>query len=73
MYDILIKFGVPRYLVGLNNTCLECTQRKVNIENNLPSSFPIENDMKQGDALLPLLSNLILEYATKRYRKLGWD
>ena len=36
-------------------TCLDGTQSKVRIENNLTSSFPIENGLKQGDALSPLL------------------
>jgi len=28
--------------------------------------FPINNDLKQGDALSPLLSNFVLEYAIRR-------
>jgi Reverse transcriptase (RNA-dependent DNA polymerase). len=42
LYDILIKFGVPRKLVRLIKTCLDGTQSKVRIGNYLSSSFPIE-------------------------------
>ena len=33
------------------------------IGNYLSCSFPIENGLEQGDALLPLLYNFALEYA----------
>jgi hypothetical protein len=43
---------------------------KVRIENYLCTSFPFENGLKQGDALLPLLFNFALG---GRYRELTWD
>ena len=57
LYDILIKFGVPTKLVRLIKICLDGTQSNVRIGNCLSSSFPIENGLKQGDALSPLLFN----------------
>ena len=51
LYDILIKFGVPKKLVRLMKTCLDGTQSKVRIGNYLSSSFPIENGLKQGNTL----------------------
>ena len=54
LYDILIKFGVPKRLVRLIKTGLDGTQSKVRIGNYLSFSFLIENGLKQGDALLPL-------------------
>jgi hypothetical protein len=36
---------------------------KVHMGKHLSDSFPIQNGMKQGDALLPLLFNFTLEYA----------
>ena len=36
------------------------TQSKVRLGNYLSSSFPIENDLKQEDALSPLLFNFAL-------------
>jgi hypothetical protein len=32
----------------------------------LSDSFPIQNDLQQGDALSPLLFNFALEYATRK-------
>ena len=56
-------------------TCLDGTQCKVRIGNYLSSSFPIENGLKQGDALTPLLFNFALEYAIRKViksRRLRW-
>jgi hypothetical protein len=35
----------------------------------LSDNFPIQNDLKQGDALPPLLFNFALEYASKKARE----
>jgi hypothetical protein len=35
---------------------------KVRLGKRLSDSFPIQNGLKQGDALSPLLSNFALEY-----------
>jgi hypothetical protein len=35
----------------------------------LSDIFPIQNDIKQGDALSPLLVNLVLEYAIKKVQE----
>ena len=73
LYDILIKFGVPKKLVRLIKICLDGTQSKVRIGNYLSSSFPIENGLKQGDALSPLLFILLYNMLLGNYRKLTWD
>jgi Reverse transcriptase (RNA-dependent DNA polymerase). len=69
LYDILIKFGVRKKLVRLIKTCLDGTQRKVRIGNYLSSSFPIENSLKQGDALSQQLFNFSLEYAIRKVQE----
>jgi hypothetical protein len=37
----------------------------VHIGKHLSDNFCIQNDLKQGHTLLPLLSNFALEYATR--------
>jgi hypothetical protein len=36
---------------------------------HLSDNFPIQNSLKQGDALLPLLFNFPLEYAIRRVQE----
>jgi hypothetical protein len=44
-------------------TCLNKTHSKVCIDKNLSDAFPIQNGLKEGDPLLPLLFAFALEYA----------
>jgi Reverse transcriptase (RNA-dependent DNA polymerase). len=60
---------MPRKLVRLIKTCLNDIQNKVIIGNYLSSNFPIENSLKQGDALSPLLFNFSLEYAIRKVQE----
>jgi hypothetical protein len=39
---------------------------KICIGNHLYDNFPIQNGLKQGDALWPLLFNFALEYAIRK-------
>ena len=74
MYDILIKFGVPKK-VRLIKTCLDGTLSKMRIGKYLSSIFPIENGLKEGDALSLLLFNFAVEYAIRKVERtnLGLD
>jgi hypothetical protein len=60
LYNILIEFGIPRKLVGLIKMCLNETYSRVRIAKNRSDQFTIENGLKQGDALSPLLFNFAL-------------
>jgi hypothetical protein len=57
---------MPKKLVRLIKTCLNETYSKVHIGKLLSDKFPIQNGLKQGDALLPLLFNFALEYAIRK-------
>jgi hypothetical protein len=61
LYNVLIEFGVPLKLVRLIKMCLNETYDKVRIGKHLSDNFPIQNGLKQGDALSPLLLNFALE------------
>jgi hypothetical protein len=49
--------------------CLNDTYSKVRIGKHLCDSFPIQNGLKQGDSLSPLLFNFALEYAIRKVRE----
>jgi hypothetical protein len=49
--------------------CLNETYSKVCIGKYLSDSFPIQNGLKQGDALSPLLFNFALVYAVTKVQE----
>jgi hypothetical protein len=69
LYNILIEFGIPRKLVGLIKMCLNETHSRVHIGKNLSDKFTVQNGLKQGDALSPLLFNFALVYAIRRVQE----
>jgi hypothetical protein len=69
LYNIVIEFGVPRKLIGLIKMCLNETYSRVCISKNLCDKFTVQNGLKQGDALSPLLFNFALEYAIRRVQE----
>jgi hypothetical protein len=66
LYNILIEFGVSMKLVRLIKMCFNGRYRKVCIGKHLSDNFFfIQNGLKQGDALSPLLFNFASEYAIR--------
>jgi hypothetical protein len=69
LYNILLECGIPKKLLRLNKMCLNETCSKVRIGKLLSDKFPIQNEVKQGDALSPLLFNFALEYAIRKVQE----
>jgi sorting nexin-29 len=69
LYNILLEFDIPKKLVSVIKMCLNETYSKVRICKLLSDKFPIQNGLKQGDALSPLLFNLTLEYAIRKVQE----
>jgi hypothetical protein len=65
----LIEFGIPRKLAGLIKTCLNETYSTVRVGKYQSDKFPIQNGLKQGDALSLFLFKFALEYATRRVQE----
>jgi hypothetical protein len=66
LYNILLEFGVLKKIVRLINVCLNETYCKFRVGKLLSDKFPIQNGLKQGDALSPLLFHSALEYAIRK-------
>jgi hypothetical protein len=66
LQNILLEFGVPKKLVRLIKMCLDEIYSKVRVGEILSNKFPIENGLKQGDDLSPLLFNFAPEYAIRK-------
>jgi hypothetical protein len=66
LYNILIEFGIPQEIVSLIKMCLIEACSKVHIGKHLSDSFPIQDHLKQGDALSPVLFNFALDYAIRK-------
>jgi hypothetical protein len=49
--------------------CLNETYTKIRTGKHLSGAFPIQNGLKQGDALSPLLFNFSLEYAIRKVQE----
>jgi hypothetical protein len=62
LYSILIEVGIPMKLARLIKICADETYIKV-YSKHLPDDFAIQNGLKQGDALLTIHFNSVLEYA----------
>jgi hypothetical protein len=67
--NILIEVGIRRKLGGLIKMCLNETYSIVHIGKYQSDKFPIQNDLKQGDYLSPLLFNFALEYIVRRVQE----
>jgi hypothetical protein len=66
LYNSFIEFGVPMKLVRLIKMCLNEMYSKVPRDTHLSHNFPIQNGLKRGDALSPLLLNFTLKYAIRK-------
>jgi hypothetical protein len=64
-----VEFGVPLKLVRLIKVCLGETYGKVHVGRHLSDNFPIQNGLKQGDALSSLLFNFAVEYAIRKVQE----
>jgi hypothetical protein len=71
LYNILTEFGIPMKLVRHIKMCSNETYSKVHIGKHLSDSFPIQNGLKHGDGLSPLLFNFPLEYAIRKVQIRG--
>jgi hypothetical protein len=58
LYNILLEFGTPKKLVRLIKMYLNETHRKIHVGKLLSDTFPIQNGLKQGNALFAIAFQL---------------
>jgi hypothetical protein len=66
--NILLEFGIKN-LFRLIRMCLNETYSKDLIVKLLSDTFPIQNRLKQGDTLSPLLFNFALKFAIRKIQE----
>jgi len=66
LYNIITEFCTPLKLVRLSKKCLDEAYIKICVSKNLSDAFPVENGLKQVDALLPLIYNFAVECAIRK-------
>jgi hypothetical protein len=64
-----MEFKVPMKQVRLINMCLNESYSTVGIDTRLYENFPIQNGLKQEDALSPLLFTFALVYAIRKVQE----
>jgi hypothetical protein len=69
IYNILLQFGIPKKSVRLIKMGLNETYSKLRVGKLWSDKFTIQNGLKQGDALSPLLFNFALEYAISKVQE----
>jgi hypothetical protein len=67
--NIVIEFGIPRKQVVLIQMYLNENYSTVRRGKYQSDKFPIQNGLKQGDALSPLLFSFALGYINKRFQE----
>jgi hypothetical protein len=63
------EFGIPKKLIRLIKMCLNESYSKVGVGKLLCDKFPIQNGLKQGHALSPLLFSFALEYVVRKVQE----
>jgi hypothetical protein len=64
-----MEYGIPRKLAGLFKMSLNENYSTILIGKNPSDSCPIQNGLKEGDALSPLLFNSPLGYTITKVQE----
>jgi hypothetical protein len=66
LYYIFIEIYTLMNVISIIKIYLSWIYSTVHIGKNLPDTSPIDNSLKKGDALSPLLFNGALQYAIRK-------
>lgn len=65
LWQAMAELSIPQKLIKLTQMCVNGSKSRVRIGSTVSSAFDINNGLKQGDALSPLLFNIALEKAIR--------
>jgi sorting nexin-29 len=65
LFVAMEKFEVPRKLINLMKITLMRVRCRVKIQNSVSEPFTSERGLRQGDALVCMLFNIVLEKAIR--------
>jgi hypothetical protein len=66
LYTIMYEFGITPKLVRLVRATMTRTEAQVKVQTDLTTTFKIEQGLKQGNGLAPMIFNLVLEYVIRK-------
>jgi len=66
----MTAFGLPKKLRNLTRICIDETQYQIKVDLTTSETFTVKTGLKQGDALFPILFNLVLEKAVSEMQKM---
>jgi sorting nexin-29 len=66
LYEAMIHFHIPVKIIRLVRLTMRSTESHLRVQTELTDSIAIEQGLKQGDGLAPLLFNLPLEFILRR-------
>lgn len=66
LWQAMEELGFPKKLIRMTQLCIGGSKSKVRVGQNFSEVFDINNGLKQGDALSPLLFNVALEHVTRK-------
>jgi len=66
----MYELGIPIKLIFLKKVCMNDTKHQVRVDNVLSEEFQVVTGFIQGDALSPILFNIVLE---KVIWSIQWD
>ena len=66
LWNAMTELNIPKKLIKITKACVEGSTSAVRVEGKISSSFTINNGLKQGDALSPILFNIVLESIVRK-------
>ncbi|KAJ8884110.1 hypothetical protein PR048_015967 [Dryococelus australis] len=61
LWEIMTEFGFPQKFICISKACVTSSRECIKIEVMISNPFDIDTGLRQGDAISPLLFNVVLD------------